>query len=163
MPTILKRFEIWLLFVLVISGFWWAYQVKPIVETQILESSNPRIPSSSITAQPGLEAAPADATLLVVRKVNVTPLDQGTIVELTLLGCSGTDQPVALDSDNVELLTADGEGVHRFFTPFEPDPMLAADEKSLVTLKYWLDSPVEVLWLTYRDQTVKVEIPAISI
>jgi len=156
MNTILKRFEIWLLLALVAAGLWWSFQVKPINET---------VATKPLTAQPDeiTEVAPVDSTLLEVRKVSLTPLDKGTIVELTLLGRSGTDEPVSLGTDSVELLTTEGEGIHRFFTPFDPDPMLAADEKSLVTLKYWLNTPVEVLWLTYRDQTVKVEIPTNSI
>ncbi len=156
MQTILKRFEIWLLFSIIAASLWWSFQAKVIDPPSL--SLHP-----SVTPTLQVETVPIDSTLLEVRKVNLTTLDHGTIVELTLLGRSGTDQPVALGSDNVELLTTDGEGVHRFFAPFDPDPMLASDEKSLVTLKYWLHTPVEVLWLTYRDQTVKVEIPNTSI
>jgi hypothetical protein len=156
MSTVLKRFEIWLLFALIGAGIWWAFQEDTVEEIVQITPGN---------TIPGTEALKEenDSSLLEVKQVNLSPTQQGTVIELTLLGRSGTDEPVALGTENVELLTSEGEDVHRFYLPFDPDPLLPADEKSLVTLKYWLKNPVDILWLTYRDQTVKVEIPPASI
>lgn len=157
MSTILKRFEIWILLVLVFAGIWWAFQAEPVSTASTEPTGGKEKVSTAI--QPSPEAD----SLIEVKKVNLTSTDQGTVIELTLFGRSGTDTPVALGNDTLGLHTAEGEGVDRFFLPFDPDPLLSADEKSLVTLKYWLKAPVDVLWLTYRDQTLKVEIPGVSI
>jgi hypothetical protein len=157
MATILKRFEIWLLLALVIAGIWWAFQA----ETMEVAAT---VPNQATPGQvPGNEVESNDSSLLEVKNVQLSPTEQGTVIELTLFGRSGTEDPVTLGAENVELLTSEGEDVHRFYLPFDPDPMLSAEEKSLVKLNFWLTSPVEVLWLTYRDQTVKVEIPPVSI
>lgn len=160
MSTILKRFEIWILFAIVAAGVWWAFQaetVNDIAATDLPENTG------GIDAPENDPESAESAGLLEIKNVNLTSTVQGTVVELTLFGKSGTDEAVALGNDTLELLTSEGEDVHRFFLPFDPDPMLAPDEKSLVTLKYWLKSPVDVLWLTYRDQTVKVDIPTATI
>ncbi|MDF1815434.1 MAG: hypothetical protein P1V20_24755 [Verrucomicrobiales bacterium] len=157
MSTILKRFEIWLLLLIVVAGIWWAFDAEPVSRTGNVAANNPAATATN-TGE-----TPEDAGLLEIRNVYVTPGNEGSIIELTLFGRSGTDEPVSLGEDNLELLTSDGEGVHRFFLPFDPNPMLSPDEKSLITLKYWLKNPVDVLWLTYRDQTVKVELPSATI
>ena len=158
MSTILKRFEIWCLLAIVVAGSWWAFQAETVETKVVAVSAEARVASMT---EDGPDAT--ESTLLEVREVNLTETDQGTVVELTLFGRSGVEEAVTLGEENLELLTSEGEGVHRFFLPFDADPMLASEEKSLVTLKYWLEHPADVLWLTYRDQTVKVEIPTASI
>lgn len=156
MSTVFKRFEIWILFALIFAGLWWAFQAEPISEVAQETDQIEKIAAEKM-------AESREETLIEVRKVDLKPTEQGTVMELTLFGRSGTEEPVELGDANLELLTSEGEGIHRFYVPFDPDPLLSSDEKSLVTLKYWLKTPVDVLWLTYRDQTLKVEIPVASI
>lgn len=153
MSTVFKRFEIWILLAIVVAGIWWAFDAETIPEVTEAGENQEAVES------PASADNPEETALLEIRSVDVTPGEGGSIVALTLFGKSGTEEPVSLGEGNLELLTTEGEGVHRFFLPFDPDPMLAPDEKSLVTVRYWLKVPAEVLWLTYRDQTVKVEIP----
>lgn len=155
MINLLKRFEIWLLIALVVAAIWWALGADP-------------NPISSGAAKPVDELAavdlsiedPENQALLEIKDIQYRPESGGGIVEVTFLGRSGTDQHVALTEQTVEMLSSEGNVIQRFFTPFSPDPQLAPDKVSMVTLKYWLVEPVETMWLTYRDQTFKVVLPS---
>lgn len=158
MLTILKRFEIWLLFALIGVAIWWALGADPnpvsAGATKVPDTENGGSNTNTTTA------VEQSQSLLEVKKVDFTPEAQGGVVEVTLLGRSGTDEQVTLDDRNIEMLTSEGETIRRFFVPFSPDPQLAPNESSMVTLKYWLPEAAEVLWLTYRDQTLKVILPS---
>lgn len=158
MATLFSRIEVWCLLLIVICGAWWAFQIDEAETSPEVVETVGGLPVAGDVDPSGLE----DAALISVHEVSVSPATKGALLELTLLGLSGTDEPVALSEANIEISTSEGESVHRFFLPFDPDPLLSSEEKSLVTLKYWLDERVDVLWLTYRDQTVKVEIPPIT-
>ena len=153
MSTILKRFEIWVLFGLVAAAVWWAFQT----ENEVVEKVDP----DKGVVDPGNNIDSAGlAGHLKVKNVKVIPDEEGILVELTLQGRSGTDKAEILNHSNLEILTTEGDQIQRFYLPFESDQVLSPDETSLVTLKYWLKEKAEVLWLTYRDQTVKVELPS---
>ncbi len=158
MKTILRRPEIWALFVIIILAGWWAARAQPSRSAALEKLAEGPAPESK---QP--ESESATTHLLEINRVTVQPSEGGSIVELTLFGRSGAAEPVRLDESSIELVTEGGDRVRRFFLPFEPETTLPADEKAQVTLKYWLKNPVPVLWLSHRDQTLKIEVPSPSV
>lgn len=160
MLTIFKRFEIWVLLILVAAAIWWALRADP----DPVSSGYSKDTTNSNTATANVDGSGAKTTsLLELKNINYSPeLDKGNgLLEVTLMGRSGTANEVVLTEENVELLTSEGEPVRRFFMPFSSDPMLQPHEPSLVTLKFWVTKPVDVLWLTYREQTIKVVLPSV--
>ena len=108
--VILKRFEIWLLAVVVFALIWFASQTEP----------------TSVVASPAVNALtvvesgiPAETRpILQVQEVQVHTTKGGQVVDLTLSGRSPTGEDLVLNSSNVSAKTADGEVVNRFFEPF---------------------------------------------
>lgn len=171
--AILKRFEIWLLLFLVVG----------VVVFVVKNSSDPKVavvespPEEKTLIQPttetdtetqpeggnddGIPELPAvsDSQVLRVEKVVSTNTGNGHIVDLLLAGRSGTDEEVLLDAAKLTVRTPEGDELPRFFTPFHEDPVLDPKEETLVTLQYWSVDTPESLWVEYRDQRIKADIP----
>lgn len=149
--VILKRFEIWLLAVVVFALIWFASQTEP----------------TSVVASPAVNALtvvesgiPAETRpILQVQEVQVHTTKGGQVVDLTLSGRSPTGEDLVLSSSNVSAKTADGEVVNRFFEPFRESAVLLSDETTLATMRWWLVRPTEALFLTVGGETVKAELP----
>ncbi len=160
MSTVLKRFEIWVLLALVVAALWWALSLDPTDPATGLVDSTTPVGAADSTTDGQATAEDTATALLQVQSIAVDALDSGSVLEVTLLGRSGTDSAVELTADTIELLNSAGDQINRFFLPFDQPPSLDATEPSLVVLRYWLPEPSDVLWLTYRDQTLKVEPPS---
>ncbi len=175
--AILKRFEIWLLLILVVAVIVFATKTedsveeKPLVETKVQEpdpeppvTASGKIPKvSPVNPDPQADAAPDNsvaevAGTLRIDKVEVIPTQEGSIVDLTLSGRSGEEGPVSLSKETLRVTTQEGDEVSRFFLPFEKDPELDPDRDSLVSVKYWIPSGTDSLWVMYRDQKLKAEL-----
>lgn len=149
--VILKRFEIWLLAVVVFALIWFASQTEP----------------TSVVASPAVDALtvvesgiPAETRpILQVQEVQVHTTKGGQVVDLTLSGRSPTGEDLVLNSSNVSAKTADGEVVNRFFEPFRESAVLLSDETTLATMRWWLARPTDTLILSVGGETVKAELP----
>ena len=160
MAAILKRFEIWLLLGLVVAAALWAVRAENEVVRGIAGPGKSAPSDQREPPQPPLpDGLAAGGGPISIKNIQLTPSTEGGVLELTLLGRSGTGDPVVLTDDNVELLTSDGDKVFRFFTPFESDPVLSPDEASLIKMRFWLKEKTSVLWLSYLDQTIQVSVP----
>lgn len=142
--VVLKRFEVWLLFAVVVGVFWIAFLPEP---------SDPESPGSTpvaVTKMPD-DTSPdpvAEApTPLTVREVRVLPSGGGKIVETILSGRSPSGEDITLDGDTVRATDSKGETVPRFFEPFRGAGLIAGSADSEATLRWWLTSPTDEIWL----------------
>lgn len=179
--AILKRFEIWLLLGLMAAALIFALRAETPVEAE-LGDSNESPPIRVAEVFPDTVSAPvpdADKAeklddekndagkkeaepLFKVQNVKVTATQQGRVVDLTLLGQAKGPDPVDfnLNMDAISVTTESGDEVDRFFLPFPDSAVMDADEKSIVSLKYWLrDDDTKVLWVKLFDHKLKAEIP----
>lgn len=153
--AILKRFEIWLLFAVVVALVAYALRPGPSQATVVGEAPEtpPVIAVVPAARAPGVEAtsepAEEEAGPLTVESVRVVPSDGGRIVELALLARAPGQEPLALDEATLVATTLDGEPVHRFFEPFAAEPVALPGEGAETVVRFWLESPAEALWLDY--------------
>lgn len=154
--VVLKRFEIWLLLAVVGVLIYVALQpVEPEVEEAPAPIATAVLPG--VESKPSTEAAetPEDYPAVALDSITVKKSGEGSLVEITILARSTTDSEVS--DAAISAMTASGEPVERFFEPFRETAMLFPDEESLVTTRWWLESPTESLWLEVQGQ--KIEAP----
>ena len=154
---IFKRIEIWLLFAVMIGLIVFAL----ITPEEIADpaGSEPVVLShESESMAPEVSVEP-ERDLIVVEKVNVRPAQKGRIVEVTLLGRTPKGDEVVLDDSTVIATTEGGKPIGFFFEPFRQFGSLAGDENSLATVKLWLEEPTQVVWLEFKGEKLKAELP----
>ncbi|MDF1825864.1 MAG: hypothetical protein P1U68_14550 [Verrucomicrobiales bacterium] len=156
---IFKRFEIWLFLGVVIALLIFAFQ--PVEEEAVADRVEEAEAVNTLQLEEVVSEAATeeDSSALKVSKVKVEPTEQGQIVELTLLARSKTDQDLALDGKTLQARTETGAEVPRFFEPFQPPQTVGSEEESLVTVKLWLSSPAESIWLDFQGERVEAELP----
>lgn len=155
--VILKRFEVWLLLAVVFALLAFAFRPEPQPSPLAGDKSAETVPA--ITAEKtNLPDPEVPAEAFAVEDVKVTPTKGGMIVELTLSGRSPTGADLTLDESSVTATTGEGEPVNRFFEPFREPAVLLASGDSIATLKWWLESPAEVIWLDLQGDRVKAEL-----
>lgn len=157
--VILKRFEIWLLIVVVAALFVFAF--RPEESLPLSTESHPQAMALP-NGDNGVATAPlpeAPEETFAVEDVTVTPTKGGLIVELTLSRRAPSGGELILDESGVTATTDDGVPVNRFFEPFREPALLLASGDSVATLKWWLERPTDVLWLDLPGQRVKAVLP----
>ncbi|MAS95962.1 MAG: hypothetical protein CMO55_22385 [Verrucomicrobiales bacterium] len=156
--VILKRFEIWLLLVIVAGLIWFAF--SPESGTALEEAPEP---VAVLIDEMGKseEGIPEEAEKgLRVDSVNVTDSNGGRIVELTLLGRSETEEEIVLDETRLVASTTAGDRIPHFFEPFQEKAVLPpGEEDALVTVKYWLESQADTIWLDFEGKRLQAELP----
>lgn len=157
--VILKRFEVWLLITLVFALLAFAFRPEPPpLPLNGGEAVKP-VPVAAVKGEATLPDPALPDESFAVDEVKVTPTKGGMIVELTLSGRSPTGMDISLDETGVTATTGEGEPVNRFFEPFREPAVLLASGDSIATLKWWLESPADVLWLDLQGERVKAELP----
>jgi len=135
--AILKRFEIWLLLILVVAIIVFATKTEESIEEKplvVTREQNPEPPFVATGKNPTGEQEATDtprgtapekspnevAGSLRIDKVEVIPSQEGSIVDLTLSGRSGVEDPVLLsDDETLRVTTPEGDNVYCFLQPFE--------------------------------------------
>ena len=156
--VILKRFEVWLLIAVVFALLAFAFRPEARLLPDAGDKPSKRLPETIAGGTSLPDPAPPDKSF-TVDEVKVTPTKGGRIVELTLSGRSPTGEDIPLDESSVSATTGDGELVNRFFEPFREPAALPATGDSIATLKWWLESPTDVIWLDLQGERVKAELP----
>ena len=177
--AILKRFEIWLLLGLMTAAVAFALKTDEVVDEPLAEVPKPvspvkvaevvtkpkGTPSDKLTrTEPPKEKIPEnkpEEAPFAIQKVRVTSTQQGKIIDLTLLGQAEGGTPVDFNTDKnaISVMTESGDTLERFFHPFPESAVMDADEKSIVSLKYWLkDEKAEFLWVKIFDHKLRAEI-----
>lgn len=154
---IFKRIEIWLLFAVMIGLMVFALKTPEEVADSI--GSEPVVlshESDSIATEVPVESK---RDSIVVEKVNVKPTQQGRIVEVTLLGRTQKGDEFVLNDSTVIATTEEGRPVGFFFEPFRQFGSLTDDENSFATVKLWLEEPTQVVWLEFKGEKLKAELP----
>jgi len=157
--VILKRFEVWLLLILVTGLVIFAFQPEPGIRVTVdpieAETEVPEIPEKpdSRTQTSTRENS------IIVKDVKVTPSGEGMIVELTVGGRSTSGSDMVLDESTVSATTGEGEIVPFFFEPFREPSLLLASEDSLATLRWWLESPADAILLNVQGESIRAELP----
>jgi len=156
--VILKRFEVWLLITVVFALLAFAFrpEARPLPDAG--DKPSQRLPETIAGGTSLPDPAPPDKSF-TVDEVKVTPTKGGRIVALTLSGRSPTGEDIPLDESSVSATTGEGELVNRFFEPFREPAALPASGDSIATLKWWLESPTDVIWLDLQGERVKAELP----
>ncbi len=157
--VVLRRFEIWLLVLLVTGLVIFAFQTEPSIEVPFgqEESETASIVTTEVannSAQPS-----KSANSVSLREVKVIPSGNGRIVELTVAGRSTSGSDIALDESTVTATTGEGEVVPLFFEPFREPSHLLATEDSLATLRWWLESPADTILLQVQGESIRAELP----
>lgn len=157
--VIFKRFEIWLLLLLVTGLVIFAFQSEPDLEKPVA----PKTAEAEVSENPDAPDSPTQPSIqensIVIKEVKVTPAGTGMIVELTVAGRSTSGSDLLLDESTVSATTSKGESVPLFFEPFREPSLLLASEDSLATVRWWLESPVEAILLNVQGESIKAELP----
>lgn len=83
---------------------------------------------------------------------------QGWIVELTLLGRAPDPKRTMIGPADLVAMTPDGQELPVFFEPFRETPQLAADEDSLVTVRFWLAQKADSLLVSLHGEETTTEL-----
>ena len=118
--------------------------------------------SGETPTDPGTAPIPGDDGPLRLESLSIAESEGGRIVDVTLAGRSGADSPVTLTGDTLQGSTPEGDPVPRFFAPFTPEAILAPDEDTLVTVRFWLTEEADTLVLRYRGQELRADLAARS-
>lgn len=160
--VILKRFEVWLLLLVVAALILFAIQSgdEPDLpggptHTQV-DPLDPAIPSSPKATIPEPDQ-PTET--LVIQNVHVDRTQGGQIVETTLFGRSPNAESLRLDEPHVKATTSEGEPVHQFFEPFKKTAMLLTNEDSSATLRWWVEGNPTSLWIEVAGQQLEAALP----
>lgn len=154
---IFKRIEIWLLFAVMIGLMVFALKTpEEVADSMVSEPVVLSHESDSIATEVPVESK---RDSIVVEKVNVKPTQQGRIVEVTLLGRTQKGDEFVLNDSTVIATTEEGRPVGFFFEPFRQFGSLTDDENSFATVKLWLEEPTQVLWLEFKGEKLKAELP----
>lgn len=156
--VIFKRFEIWLLLVLVAGLIWFAFRPEPDPLGNQPKSVAVLIDNKGKEEKETPEESPKDEGLRV-EEVKVLDSSGGKIVELTLLGSSDTGEDIVLDDSRLVATTSTGARLPLFFEPFRELAVLRTGEDSLVTLKYWLEGATDTIWLDFEGKRLQAELP----
>ncbi len=168
--VLLKRFEIWLLFGIVIGILVFAFTpedspevVQEVAEPVVLTEAPPeevvKVTPETPTEEP-VENAPA----LVVDQVRSEATKGGQIIAVTLSARSPNGKEHIVDEKTIRAMTDTGVSVPRFFAPFQTDQVIPAEDTTRFQLKFWLaesesSEPASFLWLDFQGEKTQAEIP----
>lgn len=159
---IFKRFEIWLLLGVVVALLIFAFQ--PVEEeavaineeaTEVIKAIKAIKVDEPLSAEVSEDEVPG----FKITEVKVEPTQQGQVVELTLLAQSKSEENLFVNEKTLKAKTDSGLEVPYFFEPFRLPQIVGPDEDSLVTVRLWLSSPAESIWLDFQGERAEAELP----
>ncbi len=159
-----KRFEIWLLLAVVAGLLFVAFSPEE-VDTEVVEVKEvPVLLAKKLEVDlPGNSGGgtdePDSEPTFAVKDVLVRPDGEGKVVEVTLSGRANNGQESIVDEDTLKAMTASGEPVSRFFEPFREKLTFYPDQASLITTRWWLEKPIDSIWLEFQGQRVEAVLP----
>jgi len=128
--SLLKRFELWVLLMLIGGGLWYVFNLEDD------ESGRARIPiAAEGTASLG-QAEPAPRFSL--QKTTLTRDGDHFLAEIEVHCRNDRQQVLELGPPGTRLLAAGGQEAPVFFLPFQPPAKIPASGEMDVTLRYWL-------------------------
>ena len=162
--VILKRFEVWLLLLLVAGLIAFALQTPAEVLPAPVNPDSLNAPAKGTsTASPvqGETSPPVEPLpSLAIREVRVSPSSGGYIVETLLSGRAPGEKDLPLDESTVRASTTDGVPVRLFFEPFRERQVLLASAESTASLRWWLPaSGPSALWIEIDNVRLQAKLP----
>lgn len=157
---ILKRFEVWLLFGVVVVLLVFAFQPleeEIVAGVEVAED----IPTGIVIGIADGDMEPEAAVEpegFQITAVDVEPADVGQIIKLTLLARAKSEGPVFLNEDTLKASTEGGVPIPHFFAPFQKPQSVISNEDSLVTVKLWMAESAEAIWLDFQGDRAKAEL-----
>ena len=150
-----------MLLAVVVALLVFAFRPEPDLPVWLPEPETAQTPTLDPDKTPVSPEPPAllESEGLSVREVRVTESPGGRIVETTLSGRAPGGADLALDESNVSATTDAGDLVSRFFEPFLEPPSLLASEDTLATLRWWLESPADTIWLQVQGRRIRADLP----
>lgn len=158
---LLKRFEVWLLFGVVVCLLVFAFQPleeKAVAGVEASEELTKVVVTEIGVSEPDAEAAPEPEGFQITA-MKVEPTEQGQVVEVTLLARAKTEDAVLVNEETLKASTGDGVPIPHFFAPFQTPQSVGAEEESLVTVKLWMADASGSIWLDFQGDRAKAELP----
>lgn len=153
---LLKRFELWLLFGIVVALLIFAFQ--PVEDPIVADDPEEEVLSGTLQL-PGVEKELQEEPPFEVKKVAVESTEQGQVVAVTLLARAETETPIPINEKTLRATTGDGLPVPRFFAPFQDEQSLLPGEESMITVRFWLAEASDSIWLDFQGARAKAVFP----
>lgn len=160
---LLKRFEIWLLFGIVVALLIFAFQPVEEPVSGELGSGEGQIALGNVAddPEPGTEEESSEG--IVVKNVAVETAGEGQIVEVTFLASAKAEDPVPVNETTLRASTSDGVQVPHFFSPFQKEQSVTPSEvSSMITVKLWLAETTDSIWLDFQGERAEAKLPGES-
>ncbi|MCF6313519.1 MAG: hypothetical protein L3J39_13825 [Verrucomicrobiales bacterium] len=130
--ALFKRFELWLLLILIGGGLYYVLQVES------PKHDRGREPLSQIEDEPTTQPAAQDTPRFSLEKTTITRDGDHFIVQIDLQCQQSSGKTLRLQTPHTQLLASGARAMEVFFLPFQPQPTLAEAEGKTFTLRYWL-------------------------
>ena len=130
--VLLKRFELWVLLILISGGLFYVFNIENADEEQGRAPITASDPNDSDQPEP-----PPRFTL---QKTIVTRDGDHFLAEITIHCRNDHEQPLELISPSTRLMAASGQEVPAFFLPFQAKAQVPDSSEADVTLRYWLSN-----------------------
>jgi len=153
--SLLKRFELWVLLILIGGGLWYVFNLE--------DAEKGRAP---IAAEEPVGSDPAEAVpRFSLQKTTLTRDGDHFLAEIEIHCRNDRNQPLELAAPGTRLLAAGGQEVEAFFLPFQPPVRIPALGEMDVTLRYWLshDEINGPLSLRIDEDTIPVKVGGFEI
>ncbi len=158
--AVFKRYEVWLLLLLIAGLFWLAFTPSPVTGLTLSRGKVVKEdPKSGPTDNSATNDPSAPKPSIVLRDVHIEESSGGQIVETRLEGISPTGSDLRLDGSAVQAISGDGNRIPLFFEPFQKDAILTAHENRTVTLRWWMVKPKKNFTLMLAGVEIPVDLP----
>ncbi len=129
--TLLKRFELWLLLILIGGGLYYVLNLSPSEQTT---GQRPAI--ANATEEINTNKPPVR---FVLQKTIISRDDDHFLIEIEVLCHNPNAEALLLPPDTTQLFAANGQPAATFFLPFQAPRAVPANSEKSITLRYWLN------------------------
>lgn len=130
--ALLKRFELWLLLILIGGGLFYVFNIENAGDEQ------GRAPIT--TNDPDGPDKPEPPPRFTLQKTTITRDGDHFLAEITIRCRNEKEQALKLIPPGTRLMAAGGQEIPTFFLPFQPVIQVPKSSEADVTLRYWLNS-----------------------
>lgn len=130
--ALFKRFELWLLLILIGGGLYY------VLQQQAPKLDSRRAPLSQTQNQPATKQTPQNKPRFLLKKSSITRDGDHFIVQIDMQCQRNNDKALLLQTPHTQLLASGAREMEVFFLPFQPKPSIEEAKGKIFTLRYWL-------------------------
>ena len=130
--AVLKRFELWLLLILISGGLLYVFNIEN------ADDEHGRAPITTTDADDSVVPEPLPRYSL--QKTTLTRDGDHFLAEITIHCRNDHEQALKFISPGTRLMAAGGQEIPAFFLPFQPASQVPKSSEADVTLRYWLSN-----------------------